>query len=194
MAKRRYTRYSFEDTQRAIQHQQRAVGVRILPGSVSLNGRRIRVYSQKHQQEWWAVILARSSDWYKYNLNTYDSGMEVAIVGTHDSCVSVPVVAMDSLEWYDPYKTRFEQSLPPAKDLHLPEHPDRFERLRHTHYGHCVLVGALIVGRKEAIERLMTLPPSTQWRIEAEVRRLRHRRPGRPLILWDSDEPHPNVM
>ncbi|GCE48507.1 hypothetical protein EI42_04813 [Thermosporothrix hazakensis] len=181
--KRRYCKYSFEDTQRAIQHQQRQVGVRILPGTASSTGRSIRVYSEKHRRELWCVILARSSDWYRYNLNTYQHGMEAAIVGTHDSCISVPVLAMDSLEWYEPYKTRFEQSLPPAKDFRLPDNPDKFDRLRRGHYGHCVFVGALIVGRKEAIDRLMRLPERTRFGLEAEVKRLRHRRPGRPLKL-----------
>jgi hypothetical protein len=191
MPKRRYTRYSFEDTQRAIQHQQRQVGVRILPGSASTNGRRIRIYSEKHKRELWAIILARSSEWYKYCLNTYNSGMEAAIVGTHDSCVAVPVLAMDSLEWYEPYTTRFEQSLVPSPGLRLPDRPDRFERLRRSHYGHCVLVGALIVGRREAAERLMTFPPRTRRAIEAEVKRLRHRRPGRPLKLWEGKDGPP---
>lgn len=188
MAKRRYCRYTFEDTQRAIQQQQKQARVRILPGSASTNGRRVRLYSEVHKRELWAVILARSSEWYRYNLNTYHHGIEAAIVGTHDSCVSVPVLAMDSLEWYEPYKTRFEQSLPPTKELRLADHPDKFELMRRSRYGHSVLVGALIVGRKEAIDRLMTLPASTRYRIEAEVRFLRHRRPGRPLKLWDEEE------
>ncbi len=189
MPKRRYTRYSLEDTQRAIQHQQRQVGVTILADSASANGRRVCIHSEKHNRDFWALITARSSDWYKYNLNTYTSGIEVIIAGTHDSCVSVPVLAMDTLEWTEPLKTRFEASLPPAKDLDLKDHPDRFERFRRSHYGHCVLVGALIVGHKGAIDRLMTLRPGTRWRIEAEVRRLRHRRAGRPLKLWDEQQP-----
>lgn len=184
MPKRRYCRYSYEDTQRAIQHQARQLGVRILPGSASANGRRVQIRTQKHQRDLWTIILARSSEWYRFNLNTYNSGIEAAIVGTHDSCISVPVLAMDSLEWYEPYTTRFEQSLAPTKGMMVPDNPDRFERLRRTHYGHCVLVGALIVGRKEAVARLMTLPERTRFRLEAEVKQLRHRRPGRPLKLW----------
>lgn len=189
MPKRRYCKYSFEDTQRAIQQQQRQLHVEILKGSVSKNGRRIRLYSEKHKREFWAVILARSSDWYVYNLNTYNSGIEAAIVGTHDSCLEVPTLAMDSLEWYDPEKTRFEKTLLPEKGMKLPESPDYFEkRYRRTHYGHCVLIGALIIGRQDAIERLMTLPPSTRFRLEVEVAWLRHRRPGRPLKLWDEPD------
>jgi hypothetical protein len=94
---------------------------------------------------------------------------------------------MDSLEWYEPFKTRYEHSLPPPKDVDLQANPDKFELLRRSRYGHCVLVGALIVGRKEAAERLMTFPERTRYDIEAEVRRLRHRRPGRPLKLWDEE-------
>lgn len=187
-SRRRYTRYSYEDTQRALQQQAKHLGVRVLPGSASANGRRVRIFSNSHRREFWTIILARSSEWYKFNLNTYESGMEAAIVGTHDSCISVPVLAMDTLEWYEAHKTRFEQSLPPAPNLSLPDNPDRFDRLRKSHYGHCVLVGALIVGRKEAVERLMTLPERTRYDIEAEVKRLRHRRPGRPLLLWPKEE------
>jgi hypothetical protein len=183
-AKRRYCQYSYEDTQRALQQQQKQMGVRVLAGSASINGRRVRVHSEKHRREFWTIILARSSEWYRFNLNTYESGIEAAIVGTHDSCLSVPVLAMDSLEWYEPYKTRFEQSLPPAPDLSLPDRPDKFDQLRRSHYGHNVLLGALIVGRKEAIDRLMTFPERTRYDIEAEVKHLRHRRPGRPLKLW----------
>jgi hypothetical protein len=189
MPKRRYTKYTFEDTQRAIQQQQRQLGVAILSGSASLNGRRIRIRSQWHQRDLWAIILARSSDWYHYSLNAYDSGMEAAIVGTHDSCLSVPALAMDTLEWYEPYRTRFEHSLPPSPEWLTAHIPDRFEQFRRSHYGHCVLVGALIVGRKEAVDRLMTLPERTRFYIEAEVRRLRHRRPGRPLKLWEEEGP-----
>jgi hypothetical protein len=181
MPKRRYTRYSFEDTQRALQHQQRQAGVRILPGSASPNGRRIQIYADKYKRDLWAILLARSSEWYRFNLNTYNSGIEVLIAGTHDSCVSVPVLAMDTLEWTEPYKTRFEYSLPPPKDS---TREDTFARFRKSPYGHQVLVGALIVGRKEAIDRLMTFPARTRRDIEVEVKRLRHRRPGRPLKLW----------
>lgn len=127
------------------------------------------------------MIAAKSSDWYKYNLNTYKSGIEAIIAGTHDSCVSVPVLAMDTLEWTDPYKTRFEYSLPPPKES---GREDTFARFRKSPYGHRVLVGALIVGHKGAIDRLMTFPARTRRDIEAEVRRLRHRRAGRPLKLW----------
>jgi hypothetical protein len=179
--KRRYTKYSLEDTQRAIQHQQTQAGVRILSGSASPSGRRVRIYSEKHHCELWTLIAAKSSDWYKYNLNTYKSGIEAIIAGTHDSCVSVPVLAMDTLEWTAPYKTRFEDSLPPPQQT---GREDTFARFRKSSYGHRVLVGALIVGRKEAIDRLMTLKPRTRFRIEAEVKRLRHRRAGRPLKLW----------
>ncbi|GCE18683.1 hypothetical protein [Dictyobacter kobayashii] len=186
MPKRRYTRYTFEDTQRAIQHQQWQAGVRVIAGTASANGRRIQIYSEKHRRNLWVVLLARSSHWYRYCLNTYDCGIEAIVAGTHDSCVSVPILAMDTLEWHEPYKTRFEHSLPLPKGLDIRQHPDRFELFRRSHYGHCVLVGALIVGRQEAIDRLMTFPPRTRRDIEGEVRRLRHRRPGRPLQLWDT--------
>jgi len=185
MPKRRYTRYTLEDTQRALQQQQHQLHIRILPGSASLNGRRIRLYTERYKREVWAILLARTSEWYAFNLNTYSHGIEVVIAGTHDSCVSVPVLAMDSLEWSDPYQIRYESTFKASKD---PGSWERFNRLRKSRYGHNILIGSLIVGRVDARDGLMTLPERTRFRIEAEVKHLRHRRPGRPLKLWEESE------
>jgi|GEM_PF-1219540 len=222
--KRRYCQYSFEDTQRALEQQQRQLKVQIVPDSSSRNGRRVGIMSAEldkliakeeearlgsppaqppvqrasaHREFHAAVILARSSDWYRFNLNTYRHNIECAIVGTHDSCLEVPALAMDGLEWYGIEKIRFEKLLAPAMNgtvdpkapMHRETNPDLFEKkYRKSHYGHCVLVGSLIRGRKDARDRLMTLPERTRFRIEAEVRRLRERRPGRPLLLWEISE------
>lgn len=198
--KRRYCKYTFEDTQRALEQQQRQLGVEIVPYTSSRNGRRVGLSSAEldrltaAREVHAAVILARSSDWYRYNLNTYAHDIDCAVVGTHDSCLEVPVLAMDDLEWHGVDGIRFEKLLAPAPrgivDPKAPmdreTNPDQFEaRYRKTRYGHAMLVGGLIRGRKDAKDRLMTLPERTRYRIEAEVRRLRTRRPGRPLLLWD---------
>jgi hypothetical protein len=179
--KRRYTRYTLEDTQRALQQQQSQLRVEIVAGSASLNGHRIQVLDQEHNRTYWALLLAKSSEWYAHSLHTYTHGIEVVIVGTHDSCLPVRVLALDSMEWYEPEKTRYEATL---TGLASGKSVDRFQRLRKTAYGHRVWIGALIMGRAEARYGLLLVPDSTRYRIEAEVKRLRHRRPGRPLQLW----------
>lgn len=172
--KRRYTKYSQADTLRALHAQQHALGVQIVEQSVY--GNRLTISSQKYGKVQ-AVVLARSSDWYRLSLNalTWKHGLQAAIVGTHDSCLPVRVLAMDSLDWYEPYQIRFH--IAPSE---TPEQ-DAFEQRRKTQYGHNVLLGAFICGRKDAIDRVMTLPTRTRLRYEAEKRKLMKRRRGRPF-------------
>jgi len=59
--------------------------------------------------------------------------------------------------------------------------PDTFDKARKSHYGHCMLLGALMCGRQDAIARLQSLKPRTRYRIEAELLRLHTRGRGRPL-------------
>ncbi len=204
MPKRRYCKYTFEDTQRALEQQLRQLNIEVVANSVSRNGRRVGLKSDKldallGKNELgfhYVIILARSSHWYRYSLNAYKHGMEAAIVGTHDSCLEVPVLAMDDLEWYDVDTIRFEKLLAPGpgtvdptQPMDIKTNPDKFEvKYRKSHYGHCVLVGARIRGRKDALDRLSTLSDRTYYFIMAEVTRLRKRRSGRPLNLWDEGE------
>lgn len=198
--KRRYTKYSFEDTQRALEQQQRQLKVEIVPNTSSRNGRCVGLRSAEldqmigTQEIHVAVILARSSDWYRYSLNTYRHDIECVVAGTHDSCLEVPALSMDDQEWHDVDTLRldFEQILAPAERgiihpraaMDRENNPDLFEaRYRKTRYGHRVLVGGIIRGRADASQRLMTLPERTRFRIEAEARHLRKRRPGRPLLF-----------
>ena len=171
--KRRYTRYTQDDVYRALDAHQEHLGVRIAPGSAY--GNRIQLVSNLGERI--AVVLARSSDWYRYSLNvmTWQHPLQAAVVGTHDSCLPIPVLAMDSMQWYQPYELRFQLALPadPSKD--------RFERHRKTQYGHNVLLGAFICGRADAQERVMSLPERTRLRLEAEKRKLLKRRRGRPF-------------
>ena len=172
--KRRYTRYTQADTYRALHAQQDSLHVHIVEHSVY--GNRLTVKSKAHGTLQ-AVVLARSSDWYHYSLNAlnWKHGLQVAIVGTHDSCLPVRVLAMDSLDWYEPYQIRFHIAPSETPDQ------DAFEKRRKTRYGHNVLLGAFICGRKDAIDRVMTLKERTRLRYEAEKRKLMKRRRGRPF-------------
>jgi hypothetical protein len=108
--RRRYTRYNQDDTYRALHAHQDMLHIEIVPDSV--HGNRITIKSKRYG-ELHAVVLARSSQWYHYSLNavTWKHGLQAAIVGTHDSCLPVRVLAMDSMQWYEPYGYGF--TLPP---------------------------------------------------------------------------------
>ncbi|MBV9688524.1 MAG: hypothetical protein JO202_02320 [Ktedonobacteraceae bacterium] len=172
--RRRYTQYSQADTYRALHAQQAHVGVGIVEGSV--HGNRLQLATTAYG-DLQAVVLARSSDWYRYSLNamTWQHGLQAAVVGTHDSCLPVRVMAMDSLVWYQPYEIRFAIAPSETPDS------DPFERRRKTHYGRNVLLGAFICGRPDAVERVMTLPERTRLRYEAQKRQMLKRRRGRPF-------------
>lgn len=172
--RRRYTRYNQDDTYRALHAHQEMLHVEIVPDSV--HGNRITI-SSKRYGELYAVVLARSSQWYHYSLNavTWKHGLQAAIVGTHDSCLPVRVLAMDSMQWYEPYEVRFH--IAPSDN----PRQDAFEQRRKSIYGHNVLLGAFICGRQDAIDRVMTLPIRTRLRYEAEKRKLLKRRRGRPF-------------
>lgn len=131
-----------------------------------------------------AVILARSSDWYKFSLNIseWKHGIQCVVCGTHDSCINVPVLALDTMKWYDHLKMRtIFGPLQPEHDANDKPIPDTFDKARKSHYGHNMLIGALMQGREDARARLQDLPDSTRFRIEAELRTLHTRRQGRPL-------------
>lgn len=136
--------------------------------------RSVRVrYQEKVYQ---AVVLARSSDWYRYSLNCTDRWkhhVNAAIVWTHDSCLSVPVFALEERRAYGAGRA--------AEVEDFRDELQFAEPFRKTAYGHHMLVGALMCLRTDAQARLATLKPSTQRRIRAEVRRLQMRRRGAPL-------------
>ncbi len=172
--RRRYTKYSQDDTYLALYAHQAQTGVRIVADSVY--GNRLTLDTDTYGQLQ-AVILARSSEWYELSLNalTWKHDLQAAVVGTHDSCLPIRVYAVDSMVWYDPFEIRFR--IAPSE---TPK-DDPFEQRRKTHYGHNVLLGAFICGRQDAIDRVMTLPERTRLRIEAEKRKLLKRRQGRPF-------------
>lgn len=120
-----------------------------------------------------AVVLARSSDWYWHSLHCYAHPADCIIAGVHDTMVDVPVIALDEERLYSPGQGCIQS----FSEEHFPE------RLRKTHFGHRLLVSGLLAGRPDALDRLKRLPASTRRRLLAELKRLRVRRPGRPLAL-----------
>jgi hypothetical protein len=171
---RRYTRYHQSDVWLQLCNLANALKVQVLTGTV--HGCSVSLLRLDTNQRYRTVILARSSDWYKFSLNIaeWDHGCTAIVCGTHDSCVNVPVFALDAMKWYEAGKMR--AIFGPIDGL-------EFERMRKSHYGHNMLIGALMVGREDAIAKLQSLPESTRFRIEAEVRTLHTRRQGRPLVV-----------
>jgi hypothetical protein len=181
---RRYTQYKQEDVSIHLLHYASVLKVQVLGGtlvgaSVSL----LRLDTNKRLR---AVILARSSDWHVYSLNypLWKHGITAVVCGTHDSCLPIPVLALDSMRWYTPKELRdiFGPLQPQYYENKKPI-PDSFDQARKSHYGHNMLIGALMCGLSEATARLQSLPDRTRFRIEAEVRQLHTRRQGRPLVV-----------
>ena len=183
MPERRYSRYKQVDVWGQLIQGHGALGVKILRNTAKTNSVSI-LHAEKQYR---AVILARSSDWYVYSLNcvgSFQHDVTCIICGTHDSCVNVPVLALDTRHWYNPKKMRDDWGpLQPTMDEVGHVMKDRFEQHRRTQYGHNMLIGALMQHREDAFERLQTLKESTRLRIEAEIKCLKRRRVGRPIVV-----------
>jgi hypothetical protein len=181
---RRYTKYKQEEVYIQLLHYASVLKVQVLHGTV--HGYSVSILKLDSSERLRAVILARSSDWYKFSLNypLWDHGCNAVVCGTHDSCVPVPVLALDAMKWYGAQKMRdIFGPLQPRLDSNDKLIPDSFDHARKSHYGHCMLVGALMCGREDARARLNAMEPSTRYRIESEVRQLHTRRQGRPLVV-----------
>src|SRR5437899_1978716 len=181
---RRYTQYKQHDVWLQLCNLAHALKVQVLIGT--LHGCSISLIRLDTSERHRVVILARSSDWYKFSLNypLWDHGITAIACGTHDSCLPVPVLALDTMRWYESLKMRsIFGTLQPQLDADGKLIPDTFDQARKSHYGHNMLIGALMCGREDAITRLQSLRPSTRYRIEAEVRTLHTRRQGRPLVV-----------
>lgn len=184
MPERRYSRYKQADVWAQLYQLQQALGVQVQDGTVYGNSVLLTRQEQGQAVTVKAVVLARSSDWYYYSLNCverFKHDVGVVVCGTHDSCLPLPVFALDARRWYKPLDMRVK-SLEPTPQRDANGHPqDAFERHRKSQYGHNMLIGALMCNRPDAFHRLNSLRPSTRTRIEAELRRLHMRRRGRPL-------------
>jgi hypothetical protein len=188
MKERRYSQYKQEDVFIQFIHSASVLKVEVLGAIVGASVSLIRTDTNKRLR---AVVLARSSDWYRYSLNypLWQHGCTAVVAGTHDSCLPVPVLALDAMKWYKKHELRdIFGPLQPRYDANDQPIPDTFDQARKSHYGHNMLIGALMCGREDAIARLQTFRPRTRYRIEAELRNLHARRQGRPLVVG----PDPN--
>src|SRR5579884_539703 len=123
-----------------------------------------------------AVVLAKSSDYYRYHLADHPE-FSLVICGLHDSYLHLPVWEMRTNRRYEPRET--------AVAITSPD----FAQLRRTSFGHHMLLGALINGDATAQALLASLPPRTQRRIKREVedaQKTRYR--GRPLSFLTEAE------
>jgi hypothetical protein len=189
---RRYTRYKQADVWNTLINLESALKVQVIRRSVHGSSVSLMRLDKQPNERYRAVILARSSDWYSYRLNCtsqWEHGITAVICGTHDSCLKIPVLALDAMKWYDPLKMRMLFGpLQPTFDADDHLIPDQFDHARKSHYGHNMLIGALMCGREDALARLNAMRPSTRYRIEAELLRLHTRRQGRPLEVASDPE------
>jgi hypothetical protein len=187
---RRYTQYKQTDVWLQLCNLAPALKVQVLTGT--LHGCSISLIRLDTSERLRAVILDRSSSWYTYSLNypLWDHGITAVVCGTHDSCLEVPVLALDAMKWYSVKEIRnIFGPLQPQYDANDKPIPDTFDHARKSHYGHNILIGGIMVGLPEAIARLQSLQPSTRYRIEAEVRQLHTRRQGRPIDVCHDPQP-----
>lgn len=118
-----------------------------------------------------AVVLARSSDYYRYHLADHPQ-FRLVICGLHDSYLHLVVWETSTNRRYEARQTRLAIAAP------------EFASARMTPTGHSILLGALFCGDQQALAYLSTLPERTQRRIKHEVRILQETRyRGRPLAF-----------
>ena len=125
------------------------------------------------------VVLAKSSDFYRYHLGDELPGVpdfKLVACGLHDSYLPVYVWELRSNKRYEPRTTS------------LVIGAEEFTKQRYTQYGHNVLIGAAMDGDMTAMEYLAKLPPRTQRRLRREIRLLQATRyKGRPLSFNSDD-------
>jgi hypothetical protein len=181
LRERRYSKYRAADVWATLYEQQSELDAVVHDGSVT--GNCVLLTRISTDVTYKAVVLARASDWYKYSLNCQDRwkhGVTALVCGTHDSCVPVPVLALDQLKWYESKQMRVA-SLAPLSFDGKGIVSDQFDKFRRGFYGHNMLIGALMMGKEDATERLAHMRKSTRLRIEAKLKKLHQRRPGKPL-------------
>lgn len=172
----RYTRYSYEEVFSLLISRAGRTNVSVIHASPA-QGRRITIRYQRdgHDEERVAVILGRSSDWYRYRLNVFAEfeGIQWVVAGTHDSCLGVPVWSVEEERLYQPYETCI-----PFSDLLA--NP----RLTHTEFGHKLLFGGMMCGLSEARQvAAQVLKRSARFKLERDVKKFTHRRRGRQLRI-----------
>jgi hypothetical protein len=182
----RYTRYRHDEVFSLLISRAQRTGVDVVHAAPT-QGRRITIHArlQNEQGEWAeavrvAVLLGRSSDWYRYRLNVYAvqfEGIEWIVCGTHDTCVPIPVWSVEEEKLYNKYETRIAFA-----DL-LTTHRKYWK----TEFGHKLLLGGMICNLPEARQVALKLKKSARFALEAEVRKHAHRRKGPQLKLSEPD-------
>ena len=183
----RYTRYSYEEVFSLLISRSGRTGVSVKHADAEQQGRLITVHAKLKDEDGkmlpaedrLAVLLGRSSDWYKYRLNVYAqqfAGVQWIICGTHDTCVSVPVWCVEEEKLYESYQTRIS-----FNDL-----LSKYDTLRHTAFGHRLVLGGMICNLPEAHAVAKTLKRSARFALEADVKKHIHMKKGRPLKLGNA--------
>ena len=138
-------------------------------------GHRVRLRYQRGETDRAldGVVLLRSSHWYHYRLNVYGEldGIEIVVCGAHDSCLAVPVWSVAEAKVYQPGETAV-----PLETLQSSSY-------RSSKPGHRLLVAALLTSQPEALRIKASLPRSTRYRVEAELRQYANLRPGNRLKI-----------
>lgn len=139
---------------------------------------RITIASTRQDDEpvhYKAVLLVRSSDWYRYRLNVFGklAGIELIVCATHDSCVDIQVWSVEEAKVYEPGETVI-----PLTSLRDP-------KIRGTKYGSLLLTAALLCSKQEALDILEddSFPVSTRYRYESKVRYYANLKRGTKLSL-----------
>src|SRR2546421_7191013 len=104
-AERAYKRYKLEEALALFHQTHQRLGLEIVPGSTVG-----RTYLARHQELGLIrlLVLGRSSEWYSYRLNTYADNIDAVVCATHDSCLPIPVFALDTPGTYSkPLATRY---------------------------------------------------------------------------------------
>lgn len=129
-----------------------------------------------------AVVLARSSDFYRYHIGDDHPDFRLVICGLHDSYLHL-------VAWETCSNLRYE-----ARATRLAISGPEFARQRVTPTGHSILVGALICGDRAALSFLANremIPERTARRIRQEVDEAQETRyRGRHLAFLTEAESH----
>ena len=85
-------KYKQADVFLQLAHYRKRLKVEIVQDSVSASGVSLLRLDQ-NKKEYRCAVLSQSSDWYTYSLNSpeWQHGCTAVVVGTHDSCLPVPV-------------------------------------------------------------------------------------------------------
>lgn len=125
-----------------------------------------------------AVVLARSSDYWRYHLEDR-LGLALVVCGVHDSYLHLPV-------WETSSNKRYA-----TRETALSIGSSEFEQARGRGHvlGHTILLGALVAGDQKALAYLKALPARTRRRLRSEVEALQGERyQGRPLAFHTDAE------